>query len=132
MNTFLKFCGLWNILYVKKMRFFCLFVFYIKKKPFVTLNLKCIPLWKHIFWTNQQNFVRKSWSYRKNIFHKREINNKNSAEKSFSVFGGAHGRPLNTIKLYLAKCFSFLSHAYEKYICHHFKIFFSQNLADIT
>ena len=26
-------------------------------------------------------------------------------EKSFSAFGGARGRPLNTLKLFLAKCF---------------------------
>ena len=65
------------------------------------------------------------------IFHKREQKIiQHFAEKSFSVFGGAHGRPLNTLKLFLAKCFIIFFHAYEKYICHHFKIF-SQQLAGI-
>ena len=30
---------------------------------------------------------------------------KHIAEKSFSVFGGAHGRPLNTLKLFFGKMF---------------------------
>ena len=36
------------------------------------------------------------------------------AAKSFSVFWGAHGRPLNTKKTFLsAKCFIIIFHAYE-------------------
>ena len=48
----------------------------------------------------------KSWNDGKCIFHKRDKKIiKHFAKKSFSVFGGAHGRPLNTLKLFSAKCF---------------------------
>ena len=49
--------------------------------------------------------MKKAWNDGKCIFYKHEKNNKTFAEKSFIVFGGAHGRPLNTLKLFLVKCF---------------------------
>ena len=53
---------------------------------------------------------------------------KHFGKKSFIVFGGAHERPLNTLKLGLAKCFIIFFHAYEKYICHHITSFFYKKL----
>ena len=44
------------------------FQIYIKKKSFVTLNLKCIPVWKHICWPNQHFFVKKSWNNKKKMY----------------------------------------------------------------
>ena len=93
------------------------FKIYIKKKSFVTLNLKYIPVGKHIFWPNQQVFVKKSWNDRKYIFHKREKNiNKHFSEKEkkcFCVFGEAHGRPRITLNFFLAKRFIIFCHIYE-------------------
>ena len=63
------------------------------------------------------------------IFHKREQKIiKYFAAKSFSVFGGAHGRPLKTLKLFIwQNVLLFFFHAYEKFIYQHFKIFFQKN-----
>ena len=50
-------------------------------------------------------------------------------ETSFSVFGEAHGIPLNTLKLFLAKCFIyFFSPTFDRYIRHNFKMFFHKIL----
>ena len=109
-----------------------IFLIYIKKKSFVTLNLKCIPILKHIFWPNQQFFVQKFLKCLYIYFSKASRKKiKHFVEKSFCVFGGALWRPLNTLKLFSAKCFYFyliflifiIFYVYEKYICHNFKIF---------
>ena len=101
------------------------FFIYIKKKSIVTLNLKCITLWKHIYWPNQQIFVKIIFEIIKKMFFKSVKEKKEIChKKSFSVFGGVQGKPLNTIKSFFGKVFlHFFSLAYEKYIFHHFKIF---------
>ena len=45
------------------------------------------------------------------------------SKKSFSVFGGAHGRPLNKLKLFVWQNVYNFFHVYEKYIGNNFKIF---------
>ena len=52
------------------------------------------------------NFCEKLLKLSLMYFHRgKKIKIKHFAEKSFSLFGGAHRRPLNTLNLFWAKCF---------------------------
>ena len=68
---------------------------------------------------------KKCWNDGKCIFHKHELKKiKHFAKMSFSVFGGAHKRPLNTLFFFGKMFYYFFLHANKKLICHPFKIFF--------
>ena len=95
--------------------------------------LPIIPLWKHIFHQiNKLLWFFFKWS-KYNFDRCVKKNNKTFCQKkSVSVFGGAHGRSLNTLKLCLAKCFIIFFTSLWKIHLPSFQDWFHKNMLVLT
>ena len=101
---------------------------FIRKNVFFDLHQEQVDRYTQLkmYSTLKTHILTKSTNFGKKSRNDQKIFSisvkKHFAEKSFSVFGGAHGRPLNTLKLFFGKMFyCFVLHAFEKYVCLHLK-----------
>ena len=93
-------------------------------------QFKMYPTLKTHTLTKSTNFCKKNLEMKTNIFFI-SVEKKHVAKKSFSEFGGAHGRPLNTLKLFFWQNVNYFYFTLMKNTFAIISRFLSQQIADI-